>query len=101
MEVYYLANDSVVEWISLPHEEYTRSDTIRFWSGNEIRAISSPRFQACRGVQRKGDFVVVGQGHEHSWRVSKGYGMSVLIKWSVLLKSKSQLTKFLDIIKEK
>jgi hypothetical protein len=45
--------------------------------------------------------VVVGQGHEHFWRVSKGYGMAVLAKWSILLKSRSQLIKFMEVVREK
>jgi hypothetical protein len=52
-------------------------------------------------VQKKGDLVIVGQGHEYFWRVTKGYGAAVLAKWSILLKSKGQITKFINIVQSK
>lgn len=45
--------------------------------------------------------MVVGQGHEHFWRVRKGYGMGVLVKWSILLKSRSQLSRHMELVRGK
>ena len=52
-------------------------------------------------MQKRGDFVVIGQGNEHFWRVKKGYGTATFIKWSILLKSKNQIKNYISIAQRK
>ena len=46
-----------------------------------------------------GEIVVIGSGHEYFWKVKKGNGLAVLLKWSILLKECSQLIKFVNIVR--
>lgn len=66
-----------------------------------MQALKEGRLKMIRGVQKKGDFVIIGQGNEYFWRVKDGYGAAVLIKWSVLLKTKTQIDNFLNIVNQK